>query len=490
MLYLRKTQRFMTSGIALALMLALPSAFQAPEALAQQHRNLPEIGTTGAGFMSIEREKVVGDYYMRQLRATAPIIQDPVLNSYLKDVGQRLVRNADNVRYPFSFFWLNINEINAFAFMGGYVGVHTGLIQQARNESEFAAVLGHEIAHVTQRHIVRSMQEQQQNMPLTIAGVIGSILLGIANPEAGAAGLYTTIGATGQAQINYTRLFEQEADRIGITTLANAGFDPMGAPNFFGRLADQYRYVSKPPEMLLTHPVPESRIADTRTRAEALGRRDVPQSLNFELAKARVDARYTRSTPNSEFVKMTKSDNIITQQAGGYALAIRALDASNPDTAQQWLTPLLERDPRNRFYIDVQTDIYLALEQNGKALDMLKREYTRSPDDPVIILNYANAAIRSNEAELGVKLLRNYLLAEPDSLIALDLLTDAYQRTSDRAAMYETRAEALALRGGFDLAIDQLQTAQNHTQNKLTEKRLNARIDQLRAEKERLKGLL
>ncbi len=242
--------------------------------------------------------------------------------------------------------------------------------------------------------------------------------------------------------------------------------------------------------MLLTHPVPESRIADTRTRAEALGRRDVPQSLNFELAKARVDARYTRSTPNSEFVKMTKSDNIITQQAGGYALAIRALDASNPDTAQQWLTPLLERDPRNRFYIDVQTDIYLALEQNDKALDMLKREYTRSPDDPVIILNYANAAIRSNEAELGVKLLRNYLLAEPGSLIALDLLTDAYQRTSDRAAMYETRAEALALRGGFDLAIDQLQTAQNHTQNKLTEKRLNARIDQIRAEKERLKGLL
>ncbi len=73
---------------------------------------------------------------------------------------------------------------------------------------------------------------------------------------------------------------------------------------------------------------------------------------------------------------------------------------------------------------------------------MLKREYTRSPDDPVIILNYANAAIRSNEAELGVKLLRNYLLAEPGSLIALDLLTDAYQRTSDRAAMYETRAEA------------------------------------------------
>ncbi len=116
MLYLRKTQRFMTSGIALALMLALPSAFQAPEALAQQHRNLPEIGTTGAGFMSIEREKVVGDYYMRQLRATAPVIQDPVLNSYLKDVGQRLVRNADNVRYPFSFFWLKANAFISLIF--------------------------------------------------------------------------------------------------------------------------------------------------------------------------------------------------------------------------------------------------------------------------------------------------------------------------------------------------------------------------------------
>lgn len=474
----------------IACLFSFTLSFSAGSSATQIRQNLPEIGTTGAAFMSIEREQVVGDFYMRQVRAQAPIIYDPVLNSYLNSIGQRLVRNTSGVRYPFNFFWINNKEINAFAFMGGYVGVHTGLINEARTESELAAVLGHEVAHITQRHMVRRMQEQQRSMPMTIAGIIGSILIGMANPEAGAAGLYATMGMAGQSQINYTRMYEQEADRIGLSVLAAAGFDPRGAPNFFARLADKYRYVSKPPEMLLTHPLPESRIADTRARAENMRRVDVPPSLEFALAKARVQARYMGDASNGDFESMRLSRSSIDQKAGQYGLAIRALDNGNPDLAQKLLKPLLDNAPDNLFYIDVQTDILLAMEDYETVLSWLRGKYIQQPTEPVITLNFANAALQAQNTALAEQLLRDFLLREPDHTLALDLLTQVYDRSGKRAAMYETRAEALALRGNFRLAVDQLHEAHNHTDNSLTHKRLNARIDQIRNLEQQVQQLM
>lgn len=460
---------------------AVITCFSAFAFSAQDNRRLPEIGTTGAAFLSIEREQVVGDFYMRQVRSQAPIIYDPVLDSYLSSIGQRLVRNSNGVKYPFNFFWIRNKEINAFAFMGGYVGVHTGLIQQARTESELAAVLGHEVAHVTQRHIVRRMQEQQQNMPMTIAGVIGSILLGMANPEAGMAGLYTTLGATGQSQINYTRMYEKEADRIGLSVLLAAGFDPVGAPNFFGRLAKKYRYVSKPPEMLMTHPLPESRIADTRARAESMRTVNVSPSLDFALAKARIEARYAETPSLPDFQDMVNSSNPISQRAGAYGLAIIALDRGQYQAAAKHIEPLLKDAPNNPFYIDVQTDILLEQGNYEYVMKWLESKYIRQPTEPVITINFANAALTSGNGKLAEKLLREFLLQNPSHSLALNLLTQVYEKSGKRAAMYETRAEALALRGNFSLAISQLHTAHNHTDNDTTRKRINARIDQMRA---------
>jgi predicted Zn-dependent protease len=298
------------------------------------------------------------------------------------------------------------------------------------------------------------------------------------------------MGMAGQSQINYTRLYEQEADRIGLSTLLAAGFDPIGAPDFFGRLAKKYRYVSKPPEMLMTHPLPESRVADTRARAENMQRVNVPPSLDFALAKARVQARYVSNVSNSDFRDMRSSNDAIAQQAGQYGLAIRALDADNTELAAQLLKPLLARSPGNPFYIDVQTDILLANKAYDDALDWLRGRYIQQPTEPVITLNFANAALQAEQFGLSEKLLRDFLLQQPHHALALDLLTQVYERSGKRAAMYETRAEALAVRGNFRLAIDQLHTAHNHTDNELTHKRLNARIDQLRSLENQVKNLM
>ncbi|WP_241968696.1 M48 family metalloprotease [Idiomarina tyrosinivorans] len=430
--------------------------------------------------MSIEKEKRVGEIYMRQIRLAAPLISDPVLQEYVSGIGQQLVRNTDGVKFPFEFFLINQSSINAFAFFGGHIGVHTGLIAAAQTESELAAVLGHEIAHITQRHMIRRMQEQQRSTPLTIASMIGAILLGIANPEAGAAGLYTAVGASAQSQINYTRAYEQEADRIGMQTLYHAGFDPKAAPNFFARLAEQYRYTSKPPEMLLTHPLPESRIADTRSRAAALPSVDVAPSLNFMLAKARVQARYTHDKSASEFAQMAQSTQLFQQRAGRYGLAIIALDKGNPQQAQDYLKPLLDDDPQNVFYLDVETDILLGLGDAQAAQDMLRTAYERRPNEQTITMNLANAALKNHNPQLAIAVLRDYLLHHSDSYLAQQMLVDAYGKAGNLAAMYESRAEVMVMQGRYDIAIDQLQTAHNHTDNDTTHNRLDGRIEQIR----------
>ncbi|MBP8221427.1 MAG: M48 family metallopeptidase, partial [Aeromonadaceae bacterium] len=258
---------------------------------------LPDIGTAGVAALPIDREVTYGNSFMRFARAQLPIIDDPVLNEYLTDLGQRLVSHANDIRFPFTFFLVQDQSINAAAFLGGKVKVHSGLFLNAANESELASVLAHEISHVTQRHIARYLEAQSQQTPATIAGLVGSVALAILNPTAGIAALQTTLGIQAQSAINYTRDNEYEADRIGMQLLYDAGFEPMGMANFFQKLAAEYRYASKPPEMLLTHPLPETRIAEARSRAANFPRQSPHDDTEFLFAKARIQVRFSQETP-------------------------------------------------------------------------------------------------------------------------------------------------------------------------------------------------
>ncbi|WP_258240499.1 M48 family metalloprotease [Pseudidiomarina homiensis] len=460
-------------------------AFGVSSASAQQTR-LPEIGTAGGSVMSIEREQAVGDMYMRQIRASAPIVGDPVLEAYLHDVGSRLVRNANDVRFPFTFFWVNQDQINAFAFFGGHIGINTGLIAETRNESELASVIAHEIAHVSQRHIVRNMEAMERSSSLSIVSLLGAILVGMANPEAGIAAAQASMAGMKQRSINYTRLFEQEADRIGLTILTETGFDPMGAPDFFGRLAEKYRYVSKPPEMLLTHPLSESRIADTRVRAEQLrqNREFNRDESSFWLAKYRVLVRHLRHYNAEAARRDMNSDNPAIANAARYGLAIALLDSDQAEAAERTLAPLYQQEPLNTFYLDVQTDILLAQKRYDEVLNMLAFAYQRMPNEQTVTLNYANAAVKAGEPKLAVQLLREYLTRNDDSTLAYSLLIDAHRELGDSSGMHEANAELMALYGQFDRAIDHLHNAHSRSSNRLEQRRIQARIEQLMAQKQ------
>jgi predicted Zn-dependent protease len=474
--------------------LALAITFAALSASAATNNNknrLPEIGSAGGSVLSLDKERQIGDVVMRQLRASQPVLNDPVLNEYINDLGNKLVKNADNVNFSFTFFLVNKKELNAFAFFGGHVGIHGGLLTTADNESELASVIAHEISHVTLRHLARRLENQSRSQTLSTAGMISGLLLALINPTAGIAALQTSMAISKQANINYTRGNEKEADRVGIRLLANSDFDPNGAPNFFRKMAKQYRYKSTPPAMLLTHPLPESRIAQARVRAQGFAPRRIPASLNFELAKARIKARY-QGEPSDNIVNFKYALSKKTykvKQAAEYGLALSYFENAQYKKSQKILTDLLQKDKDNAFYLDTLTDVYIQLKQHDKAIAMLSEINLLKPNNQVITLNYANVLQEAKHYDQAAILLQDFLLLNPGNFIAYDLLTQIYRSQGKTALMHVNKAEVYALLGAYSKAVDELQTGYDIAERRILQKRIKGRILQFQAMEQKVKRL-
>ena len=482
----------MLVSIAITTAIANIFAFDT-QAIEQNNKNkLPEIGVSGFSVLSLDKERQIGNAMMRQLRASQPIIQDPVLIEYINHLGNQLVKNAQDVNYPFEFFLINNKELNAFAFFGGHVGIHSGLLTTADNESELASVIAHEISHVTQRHLARRLESQGNSQALSIAGMVSGILLALVNPTVGMAALSASMAATQQASINYTRGNEKEADRVGIALLANSQFDPQGTASFFSKMSEKYRYASKPPAMLLTHPLPESRIADARQRAHNYPIRHLAPSLNFELAKSRIQARYEGNAKDNitYFKRQIRLHRYGIKAAAQYGLALSYFENNQPQQAKTILETLKNADNNNLFYIDALTDVYLALKAFEQALTMLKNASLLMPNNQVISLNHGNTLLISGQYDQAVSVLQDFLLINPGNFIAYDLLTTTYQKQENKSLMHITKAEVFALLGAYDKAVDELQTGYSFVKEQpLLKKRIKARILQFQEKENQLKRL-
>lgn len=455
--------------------------------------NLPDLGTAAVNTFSIEKEIMYGDAYMRVIRSSAPIINDPVLNQYLTELGDRLVSHADGVKTPFYFFLINNDEINAFAFFGGHVGVHTGLFLNADNESELASVLAHEITHVTQRHLARSLEVQQKTSPATIVGLLGAILLTVAAPQAGMAALATTQALSAQTKINYTRLHEKEADRIGMQLLAESGFDPNAAANFFTKLASRYRFTTKPPQMLLTHPLPESRITDARNRAAQYPSRKIADNLNYQLAKARIEVRFSTNSDNSAlalFDHQLKSKNYTFKQAAIYGKALALFRLKDFKQSETLIDGLLNKDPNNLFYIDTKTDLLLTRKDYKNAIALLLSQKKLKPTSQVININLANAYIEAQLPKKAIPILEEQILLDKQNILAYQLLTEAYRQSNNQPMEHFVKAEVMALAANYNGAINELNLAYKQSNgNTLQQARIDARLQQLKVSEQQMNEL-
>ncbi|MED5524189.1 M48 family metalloprotease [Gallaecimonas pentaromativorans] len=454
--------------------------------------DLPQIGTAGLSVLSLEKEELLGELYTYQLRAQAPMVRDPLVTEYIQALGHRLVSHADNVNYPFDFMVLNVNELNAFAYFGGHVAIFTKIITEADDEDELASVMAHEISHVTQRHLARKMEESQKSMPLTIASIVGSILVGIANPELGMAGLQASIAANQQFSINYTRSNEAEADRVGFNTLYHSGFDPMAMADFFQKLVDQYRFVSKPPEFLLDHPLSETRVAQARTRAMQLPKVIRKPSLDFELVKMLLRTQYgdppDKVKPRLE--NELKNHEYVFEEAIHYGLGQVALMSDDYQGALDIANKLLKASPHSLYYKSLKVDALIGLDRGEEAARFLAPEAEIRPNSPVVALNLANAWVRADKGSEAIKVLEPYLYIHPDDSLAMDLMIQAQAQVKDVGEREAWQAEKLAYLGAFDRAIGHFNNAYKALgDNVIEQRRIEGRIAQLRAKKARFEAL-
>ncbi len=480
--------KFTRSALALLL-----SASCVLSAFAANTLDLPDIGTVAGATLSIDQERQYGDAYMRMLRSNQPLIEDPVLTEYISSLGHKLVANASDVKTPFTFILIRNNEINAFAFFGGYVALHSGLFLHTQSESELASVMAHEIAHVTQRHLARSMEDQAKRSPATMAALAGSLLLSIAAPQAGIAALTATTAGNIQSSINYTRANEKEADRLGIETLAKSGFSADAMPGFFGRLANQYRYSSTPPAMLLTHPLPEDRITDSRARAQSYPHIRNEPSLDFQLARTRIVIRYSglNEVNALDWLERQKKKQVPELSAAvDYGTALVYLNSGQTEKAEKILKTLLKSDPSNRFYLDSISDVYIAGKAYDKAISLLNNALTHSPKNQVLTVNLANVLVEKQDYEQSVKILQRYTHDYPDSSIGWELLAKASAHSGKESEELAARGELFALKADWNQAIQYYtQASQLAKLGSLTQARYDARIDQLLSQREQFLAL-
>ena len=271
----------------LLLLLAAPALAQTTGS------ELPDIGNPANTTLSLEDEYKIGLMILRQLRESGQVVEDPEINEYLQGLGMRLSSQAHEGAHRFTFFAVRDSSINAFALPGGFIGVNAGLVKATRSEAELAGVIAHEIAHVTQRHIARSVQNAGRANMASMAGMLAAILIGATTglpSDAVLGGVTAAQGLAAQNQINFTRANEAEADRVGIGILAAAGFDPVGMPEFFNTMQQRTGGGGRNiPEMLLSHPVTSERIAETRDRASKMARPRTPDSTSYALIRDRLE---------------------------------------------------------------------------------------------------------------------------------------------------------------------------------------------------------
>jgi predicted Zn-dependent protease len=452
--------------------------------------NLPDIGAAVDTVMSVEEENKLGVEFMRSVRANLNLIQDPISNEYIQNLGERLASQIDSGGQSFSFFIVNDNSINAFAGPGGYIGVHTGLILASQSEDELASVVAHEIAHVTQRHLVRTLSASTNMTIPAMAAIIAAILLGQGNAQITEAVIASTIAGTTQTQLHFSRIHEQEADRVGIEMMAKSGFDPIAMPYFFETLQKSHRYADgNIPEFILTHPVTSSRIADSKGRAEQYKRvqRLPEQSINYELVKTRIYllSKDKNHDPVAQ-LDLDKAPDKNSHFANRYQYVLELDPKQHYQEARRAIQELIRDDNERVPYIITQADIETANEHWEAACDILKRGNLIYPNNVSITLAYASSLIKNQRSKDAMQLLEQRLRAPSSPVDYYKLYAQAAQTAGFQSEAFESLGEYYYRLGNYHSAIKQfeysLKENNNNNNNKFRELKLKARIQEIKAQ--------
>ncbi|NVJ68433.1 MAG: M48 family metallopeptidase [Gammaproteobacteria bacterium] len=448
---------------------------------AETSNNLPKLGEAAGATLSVAKEQQIGDQIMSQIQRSRFLVQDPLINDYIQQVGYKLVAaNPDALGRSFRFFVVEDPNINAFALPGGYIGIHSGLITASRSESELASVLGHEVAHVTQRHLARRLEKQNQLSLPSILATIGAILIATQDAEAGMGAIAATQGAVQQSIISHTRENEKEADRIGIAMLSGAGFDVRAAADFFETLSQQSRFVRKPPEILLTHPLSQNRKSDAQRRARLYPNVSHQSSLDYQLVKARIASLEKRSD-DDHFRALAKTANrqALIEDQYQYAELLKAKGQNKQ--AIDILERLYGNTPDNHILLYSLSEAHLANNSSEKALPLLEQQLKRNPGNTKLVLATSHAYMAIKQSEKAETLLLRYADLNKTNPNYLFALAKAQQESNHIPEMHETTGQYMELVGQYKTAKKHFEIALGHfSEDPYAQTRIQARLENVR----------
>jgi len=458
-----------------------------PLLAASRSNELPDMGSSSNRILPLNLEQELGDNYMRLLRRELSINSDPLVQSYINQLGFRLVAaNPDAEDRKFYFFVVNDASVNAFAMPGGYIGINSGLIQRADSENEIAGVIAHEIAHVTQRHIARRIEQQQQMSLPSMLAMLGSILIMTQDPEAGVAAMTGIQAGATQIMINHTRANESEADRVGITTLARAGFDPVGMTQFFEKMLALSRYSGQRLAFLSTHPLSQQRITESRDRARKLSFIERTDERTFRLMKQRM-----LGTMDQDFNQLYRSYTAQLEKYATteipvdlkYGLAMIKYRLGSYNESRQILQDLLTSEPNNLAYMIALSEVEIALNSTSNILNIIKIKLNENPGNSPLTIAYAKLLAARGDTKTALDVLYEHLPKVDKEPYIYQLIADIQSKHGLFKEVHESTGLYLYHSGDLQGSLGQFKLAMNgRSDDPYFNARLAARVRKVQQE--------
>lgn len=453
----------------------------APFAVAE---GLPDLGEIAQTEFSPQMEKRVGESIMQDIRLREPsYLDDPEIASYLNRLGRRLASNSEESRQEFEFFALRDATLNAFALPGGFIGVHSGLILAAQSESELAGVLAHEISHVTQRHIARGLSKASQSQAASWVAIAVAILAARNNADVAHGAMVAGMAGSASQQLKFSRDFEREADRVGLQVLERSGYDVRGMGAFFERLQRSSRlYENNAPGYLLTHPLTVERISDMENRIQLRPYRQVADSLDFLLVRAKLRAQ-EGPIPEAiaEFETQIRERKFSSEIAAHYGLAIALWRAKDYARADVQVAELRRLKAVSYMVETLAAELRLRQGAAAVAVDILTAAAARYPHERAIAYDLVEALLAAARPEEALKATVADLQAYTTDYRMHTLQAKSYALLGKRLQQHRAQGEAYLLQGQLMPAIEQFDLAQKSPDGDFYEhSQIDARLRELK----------
>jgi predicted Zn-dependent protease len=434
-------------------------------------QTLPDLGDASAATLSEQQERTIGNRIMRDIRVDKDYIEDPEVFDYINALGQRLLAVADGPRRDIDFFVVRDDTINAFALVGGHIGIHTGLFTLTQTESELAGVIAHEIAHILQKHQARVLAGQSRSSWTSLAALALALIASRSGSNQGAQVTEAAVATAGalqiQTAIDYTREHEREADRVGLTLMQRAGFDTHGMAVFFERMlkANRLNEFKGAPSYLRTHPLTTERIADIQDRIESnikpgvfsMARAD---SFEYRLVKARIRAY---SGAPAEAVKWFRSEledkTVVRPKEDIYGLALALYRARELDAAWATLEPLRKTADIHPALQVLAGQIRAEMRRPDEALEIYRAALRVHPNHRSLVHAYDDLLLQTGRAREALADLEDRTKGGTDDAKLYELQARAMEASGRRIGQHRAQAEAYLRRGNLAAAVDQLEIA-------------------------------